>query len=191
MKNTKQSIGRPPTEECKSCFGKGYYYNDDDDWRDPDGGVSVRRCPDDECVHGKEWEETKNREEQEAEERWVRSGGRLPGQNVKENKMNITKEYLAKVIKEELEAIQADVIEIQDAIERYKKNPTIEIQDAIERYKKDPAAWNLAKKDYMGMAKGDDAWGMRQTHYPDWRDDDFQTVINALSDIDAQALWDL
>jgi len=191
MKNTKQSIGRPPTEECKSCFGKGYYYNDDDDWRDPDGGVSVRRCPDDECVHGKEWEETKNREEQEAEERWVRNGGRLPGQNVKENKMNITKEYLAKVIKEELEAIQADVIEIQDAIERYKKNPTIEIQDAIERYKKDPAAWNLAKKDYMGMAKGDDAWGMRQTHYPDWRDDDFQTVINALSDIDAQALWDL
>jgi len=191
MKNTKQSIGRPPTEECKSCFGKGYYYNDDDDWRDPDGGVSVRRCPDDECVYGKEWEETKNREEQEAEERWVRNGGRLPGQNVKENKMNITKEYLAKVIKEELEAIQADVIEIQDAIERYKKNPTIEIQDAIERYKKDPAAWNLAKKDYMGMAKGDDAWGMRQTHYPDWRDDDFQTVINALSDIDAQALWDL
>jgi hypothetical protein len=191
MKNTKQSIGRPPTEECKSCFGKGYYYNDDDDWRDPDGGVSVRRCPDDECVHGKEWEETKNREEQEAEERWVRNGGRLPGQNVKENKMNITKEYLAKVIKEELEAIQADVIEIQDAIERYKKNPTIEIQGAIERYKKDPAAWNLAKKDYMGMAKGDDAWGMRQTHYPDWRDDDFQTVINALSDIDAQALWDL
>ena len=191
MKNTKQSIGRPPTEECKSCFGKGYYYNDDDDWRDPDGGVSVRRCPDDECVHGKEWEETKNREEQEAEERWVRNGGRLPGQNVKENKMNITKEYLAKVIKEELEAMQDDVIEIQDAIERYKKNPTIEIQDAIERYKKDPAAWNLAKKDYMGMAKGDDAWGMRQTHYPDWRDDDFQTVINALSDIDAQALWDL
>jgi hypothetical protein len=191
MKNTKQSIGRPPTEECKSCFGKGYYYNDDDDWRDPDGGVSVRRCPDDECVHGKEWEETKNREEQEAEERWVRNGGRLPGQNVKENKMNITKEYLAKVIKEELEAIQADVIEIQDAIERYKKNPTIEIQGAIERYKKDPAAWNLAKKDYMGMAKGDGAWGMRQTHYPDWRDDDFQTVINALSDIDAQALWDL
>lgn len=188
MKNTKQSIGRPPTEECKSCFGDGYYYNDDDDWRDPDGGVSVRRCPDDECVHGKEWEETKNREEQEAEERyrvW------LKGQNVKENKMNITKEYLAKVIKEELEAIQADVIEIQDAIERYKKNPTIEIQGAIERFKKDPAAWNLAKKDYMGMAKGDDAWGMRQTHYPDWRDDDFQTVINALSDIDAQALWDL
>jgi hypothetical protein len=90
--------------------------------------------------------------------------------------MKITKEYLVKVIKEELEAIQADVIEIQDAIERYRK---------------DPAAWNLAKKDYMGMAKGDDAWGMRQTHYPNWRDEDFQTVINALSDIDAQALWDL
>ena len=105
--------------------------------------------------------------------------------------MKITKQHLTQVIKEELEAIQADVIEIQDAIERYKKNPTIEIQGAIERFKKDPAAWNLAKKDYMGMAKGDDDLVIRQTHYPDWRDDDFQTVINALSDIDAQALWDL
>ena len=183
MKNTKQSIGRPPTEECKSCFGKGYYYNDDDDWRDPDGGVSVRRCPDDECVHGKEWEETKNREEQEAEERWVRNGGRLPGQNVKENKMNITKEYLIGVIKEEMaKVLRENVDSLTQQQRRYIAAATepAEVPEdhsgipdykhpSLLSWKEDPGEFQGAPDDDWGQAEHGvlrDSWDISELKVP-------------------------
>jgi len=100
MKITKQPTSNPPTEECKSCFGKGYYYYDDDDYRDPDNENGVRPCLDSECVHRKEWIETRKREQAEAE---VRYREWLKARNLKENKMKITKEYLTQIIKEEIE----------------------------------------------------------------------------------------
>ena len=89
--------------------------------------------------------------------------------------MKITKQYLTQVIKEEVEAMLGE-------------DP---VQAAIERYIDDPVSWKIVKTDYVGMSKGDDSWGIRKTHYPNWKDEDFQAVIDALADIDAQALWDL
>ena len=99
--------------------------------------------------------------------------------------MKITKQYLTQVIKEEVEAMLGeDPVQAAGASHRT-------VQAAIERYIDDPASWKIVKTDYVGMSKGDDSWGIRKTHYPNWKDEDFQAVIDALADIDAQALWDL
>ena len=65
----------------------------------------------------------------------------------------------------------------------YKEGPGAnpqEIANTIKQYKKDKFTWEkLAKNDFYSMAQGKSA-DIKSEYYPEWKKEDFQTVIDAL-----------
>ena len=57
------------------------------------------------------------------------------------------------------------------------KNP----DDMISHYKNNPEVWKqFSRNDYLDMSAGRDADGQRQEYYPEWTDDMFQQVVDAM-----------
>tara|TARA_B100000214_G_scaffold357089_1_gene316301 strand:- start:1193 stop:1387 length:195 start_codon:yes stop_codon:yes gene_type:complete len=58
----------------------------------------------------------------------------------------------------------------------------VNVQEAIAWFKgKGSRYWTLGgQNDFYDMAQGGNAFGVRESHYPDWQDSDFQHVIIAI-----------
>ena len=54
------------------------------------------------------------------------------------------------------------------------------LQQVVDEYKKEEWMWRSAKNDFMSMAAGEST-DVRVEYYPDWKDSDFQVVIDALA----------
>jgi hypothetical protein len=68
-----------------------------------------------------------------------------------------------------------------------ESSKTMTVEEVIEIYKKNPAKWSMAENQFYDMAEGGDGdylsddETVRSKYYAGWTDEDFQTVIDAMS----------
>ena len=81
--------------------------------------------------------------------------------------MKITKSQLKQIIKEELGKVLSEANTPESKIAFFQQKP--------KRWR------DSVQAEYQDMANGGDGGGIRQELFPNWSNEDFQKVINAMS----------